>query len=413
MGYVGNQQTEGFSQVPAKQDLTGATGTSLTLTHAVASAEGIDLFINNVRQEPTEAYSVVGTAVTLTGSVVATDDIYVVYNSLARQTSTHPSNQALQATSGSFSGGLTLTSTNADANSGPQLDFYRNSASPADNDILGALLYTGKSSTGADKTYSSINGFISNVANANASGGIIFNTRNSDTLAERMRIDSSGNVVLNNASHLQFKDSGGTARDVLAIDAYNGLNINSAGGGSAAPIVFKANNTETMRIDSSGKLLINRTTGLSNGRLEINGGTAEGMSIQGGSNNYIVSWHNTSGTLIGSITGSSGSSTSYNTTSDYRLKTAVNYDWDATTRLKQLRPARFEWIADGDDAVPVDGFLAHEVQDIVPEAISGTKDAVDEDGNPEYQGIDQSKLVPLLVKTIQELEARITALEAS
>ncbi len=109
MGYVGNQQTEGFSQVPAKQDLTGATGTSLTLSHAVASAEGIDLFINNVRQEPTTAYSVGGdgVTVTLTGSVVATDDIYVVYNSLARQTSTHPSNQALQATSGTFSGTVT------------------------------------------------------------------------------------------------------------------------------------------------------------------------------------------------------------------------------------------------------------------------------------------------------------------
>ena len=92
MGYVGNQQTEGFSQVPAKQDLTGATGTSLTLTHAVASAEGIDLFINNVRQEPTTAYSVEGdgVTVTLTGSVVATDDIYVVYNSLALQTTVPP-----------------------------------------------------------------------------------------------------------------------------------------------------------------------------------------------------------------------------------------------------------------------------------------------------------------------------------
>lgn len=111
MGYVGNQQTEGYSQVPAKQDLTGATGTSLTLTHAVASAEGIDLFINNVRQEPTTAYSVGadGVTVTLTGSVVATDDIYVVYNSLARQTSTHPSNQHLNALSGTFSGGVSGT----------------------------------------------------------------------------------------------------------------------------------------------------------------------------------------------------------------------------------------------------------------------------------------------------------------
>ncbi len=110
MGYIGNQQTEGYSQVPPKQDLTGATGTTLTLSNAVASAEGIDLFINNVRQEPTTAYSVAGTAVTLTGSVVASDDIYVVYNSLALQTSTHPSNQALQATSGVFSGTVSAAS---------------------------------------------------------------------------------------------------------------------------------------------------------------------------------------------------------------------------------------------------------------------------------------------------------------
>jgi hypothetical protein len=118
MGYVGNQQTEGYSQVPAKQDLTGTTGTSLTLTHAVASAEGIDLFINNVRQEPTTAYSVGadGVTVTLTGSVVATDDIYVVYNSLARQTSTHPSNQALQATSGTFSGAVSAASATTTGN---------------------------------------------------------------------------------------------------------------------------------------------------------------------------------------------------------------------------------------------------------------------------------------------------------
>ncbi len=92
MGYIGNQQTEGFSSIPAKQDLTGATGTSLTLSHAVASAEGIDLFINNVRQESGEAYSIGGdgVTVTLTGSVVASDDIYVVYNSLALQTTVPP-----------------------------------------------------------------------------------------------------------------------------------------------------------------------------------------------------------------------------------------------------------------------------------------------------------------------------------
>jgi hypothetical protein len=88
----------------------------------------------------------------------------------------------------------------------------------------------------------------------------------------------------------------------------------------------------------------------------------------------------------------------------------------ALDRVNQLQPKRFNFIADADTTV--DGFLAHEVQDIVPEAISGEKDAVDGQGNPEYQGIDQSKLVPLLVKAIQEqqaiiddLKTRIEALE--
>ena len=96
---------------------------------------------------------------------------------------------------------------------------------------------------------------------------------------------------------------------------------------------------------------------------------------------------------------------------DYRLKENVNYSWDATTRLKQLKPARFNFIADREKGT-VDGFIAHEVSSVVPEAITGAKDAVDDDNKPIHQGIDQSKLVPLLVKTIQELEARITALEA-
>jgi hypothetical protein len=105
----------------------------------------------------------------------------------------------------------------------------------------------------------------------------------------------------------------------------------------------------------------------------------------------------------------------------------------ATDRLKELKPVNFAWKVDGSR---VDGFLAHEAQAVVPESVSGSKDAMktekyevspavtDEEGNvtteavmgerevPDYQGIDQSKLVPLLVATIQELEARITALEA-
>ena len=114
-------------------------------------------------------------------------------------------------------------------------------------------------------------------------------------------------------------------------------------------------------------------------------------------------------TEVGKIT-STGSSTVYATSSDHRLKENVDYTWDATTRLKQLKPARFNWIADATNTL-VDGFIAHEAATVVPESVTGEKDAVDVDSNPVMQGIDQSKLVPLLVKTIQELEARITILE--
>ena len=145
---------------------------------------------------------------------------------------------------------------------------------------------------------------------------------------------------------------------------------------------------------------------------------------------YHYFFQNGNGT-VGNIQ-SNGSSTAYNTSSDYRLKENVDYTWDATTRLKQLKPARFNFIADDTNTL-VDGFIAHEVSSVVPEAVSGEKDAMTEevlyvegDDIPEGksvgdvktaaainpQGIDQSKLVPLLVKTIQELEARITALEA-
>jgi hypothetical protein len=105
MPYIGNQAVQGYSSVPTKQDLTGATGTSLTLTHSVSSNESIDLYINNVRQEPGTAYTVAGNTVTLTGTVIATDDIYVVYNALALQTTVPPDGSI---TTAKFAAGLSL-----------------------------------------------------------------------------------------------------------------------------------------------------------------------------------------------------------------------------------------------------------------------------------------------------------------
>jgi hypothetical protein len=260
--------------------------------------------------------------------------------------------------------------------------------------------------------------------------------------SERMRIDSSGNVGIGTTSpsRLLYVQESGTGSS-------RGISINTATAGGNAGIGFATGGTdrfsidtvgsagsealrfyswtssaERMRIDSSGNLLVGTTT--AGGKQTItqssSGGIGSVVNFSGsggvGYHGKFLSsvgtayfgWWKYNGSVVGSIT-STGSSTSYNTSSDYRLKENVVELTGATERLKQLNPSRFNFIADADTTV--DGFLAHEVADVVPEAISGEKDAVDADGNPEYQGIDQSKLVPLLVATIQELEARITQLE--
>ena len=157
-----------------------------------------------------------------------------------------------------------------------------------------------------------------------------------------------------------------------------------------------------------------------------------GISLTPNNNSTTyIQFHNSGASGVGSISGN-GSNTAFNTSSDYRLKENVEYDWDATTRLKQLKPARFNWIADEDNTL-VDGFIAHEVSSIVPEAITGEKDAMTKevlyvDGDDDIpegkkvgdvrqasqidpQGIDQSKLVPLLVKSLQEAIAEIDTLK--
>ena len=163
-------------------------------------------------------------------------------------------------------------------------------------------------------------------------------------------------------------------------------------------------------------------------------GTDLGIFVSGntvGGTHYSMRFYDNVNGVCGSIS-NGATSTAFNTSSDYRLKENVDYTWDATTRLKQLKPARFNWIVDDTNTL-VDGFIAHEVSSVVPEAVTGDKDAMiaevlyaEGDDIPEGksvgdvkkaaeidpQGIDQAKLVPLLVKTIQELEARITALEA-
>tara|TARA_R110002072_G_scaffold13980_7_gene58289 strand:+ start:4125 stop:5795 length:1671 start_codon:yes stop_codon:yes gene_type:complete len=251
------------------------------------------------------------------------------------------------------------------------------------------------------------------------------------------------------------------------------------GNQTASDLVFYSESTEHMRISSAGEVLIGYSSGSwadSYGSTHYSGGSAI-YHVNGGvaiilrratSYGDIMQFSHSVGgaAYVGSIS-VAASSTAYNTSSDYRLKENVVDLTGATTRVAQLQPHRFNFIRDPDTTV--DGFVAHEVADIVPEAITGTKDEmrdvenaiVDADGAileegkteaewvagkeptlvseatedevavyadpiyaadtawhstltvPEYQGIDQSKLVPLLTAAIQELTARITALESA
>jgi hypothetical protein len=129
-----------------------------------------------------------------------------------------------------------------------------------------------------------------------------------------------------------------------------------------------------------------------------------------GSNRDFIRFHNNSNTDIGAIEHNGSTSVAYLTSSDYRLKENVVPLTGAADRIKQIPVHRFNFIAE--PSRTVDGFLAHEAQAVVPECVSGAKDEVDADGNPVYQGIDQSKLVPLLTAALQEAIAKIETLEA-
>jgi len=167
------------------------------------------------------------------------------------------------------------------------------------------------------------------------------------------------------------------------------LVFSTSASGSGSP-------TERMRIDKDGNTrFLGQNVVVTRMQRNSGTGTVIELGIDG----------NTPGTISCTTT-----TTSYNTSSDYRLKENVTTVTDGITRLQQLKPSRFNFIEDPDRTV--DGFIAHEVQAVVPEAITGEKDAEDEDGKPIYQGIDQSKLVPLLTAALQEAIAKIETLEA-
>jgi hypothetical protein len=248
---------------------------------------------------------------------------------------------------------------------------------------------------------------------------------------ERMRIDSSGNVGIGQTPTAY----GATVRTVEAyIAGAAGYTLVSAASASVKteisageanllgqvgtrtnhPLAIKTNDTERARIDSSGNLLVGTTTFQGKFTVTATGATTiDCARTETTLANQIV-LRNGNG-AVGSIT-TNGSATAYNTSSDYRLKHDIAPMQNALATVAQLKPVTYKWNVDDSES---QGFIAHELQAVVPDCVTGEKDAVDSEGNPQYQGIDTSFLVATLTAAIQEqqqmietLQAKVAALEA-
>jgi len=222
---------------------------------------------------------------------------------------------------------------------------------------------------------------------------------------EAMRISSSGNLLYSGRILPASTTVGGTAAAPLVCIGYDydsGFfqpSINTIG--------FSTGGSERMRIDSDGTLLVNTTSQKSTEKVSVvfsaTGGETGYESVASGNvvSTHFEFWNNTTNN-VGRIT-TNNTSTTYSTSSDYRLKENVVPMVGSIDRVKQLKPSRFNFLVEPDKTV--DGFIAHEAQEVVPEAVTGEKDG------EEMQAIDQSKLVPLLTSALQEAIAKIETLE--
>ena len=399
-----------YTATAGQTSFSGAGSEGATLSYT--DSNFVDVYQNGVKLGDADYTSTSGTAIVLAQGASVDDLVEIIVFDAFSAADT-----VSKADGGTFDGNVTMAGT---------LDVTGNGTVGGTLGITGAV-----------------------TANAGVSvDNITIDGTEIDLSSGDLTVDVAGNIILDaDGGVVRFYDGGTQIGNFANNSSELHVNvsvqdkdfvINGNDGGSTV---------EAARFDMSagGRLQLGGTNFLKNGDLQVfDGGVFRSTdyynstavivaySASDTSGGIYVDFLNSSGTRIGAIKRNGTSAVSYNTSSDYRLKENVSYDFDATTRLKQLKPCRFNWISDETNTL-IDGFIAHEVSSIVPEAISGEKDALevwksgeelpdgvsvgdnklDEDGktiiNP--QGIDQAKLVPLLVKTIQELEARITALE--
>ena len=261
-----------------------------------------------------------------------------------------------------------------------------------------------------------------------ASGLVVFGTNNT----ERMRIDSSGNVGIGTSSpatDLHIFRSGTTtvasriSNGSVSMQTYVDANFCVTGTITNNPYIIITNNTERMRIDSSGNLLVGTTSsslGASVNGFAVLGTTSFAQSAPSANANCVLYkpasaaqtafiFFNTNNTFIASITQNGNSAVAYNTTSDYRLKNDVTPMENALAKVALLKPVNWKWKVDGSHG---EGFIAHELSEVIPYAVTGEKDAVNEDGSIKPQGVDTSFLVATLTAAIQELKVELDVVKA-
>mgnify|MGYP003108636623 FL=1 len=230
-----------------------------------------------------------------------------------------------------------------------------------------------------------------------------------------MRIRSNGSA--GDTAYMAFDGSANSTRARIG---------NEIGSGGHGNLVFEVRNestsnlTESFRIRQDNEILFFQTTtaipassGTVGAAIRTTGGahfsTESSTALNINRNNTgDIQIFQRNGTVKGQIN-INASRTAYETTSDYRLKENITTLSDGITRLKTLKPSRYNFKSDPTNTI--DGFLAHELQSVVPMAVSGTKDEVDSENNPVYQGVDTSFLVPLLTAALQEAVAKIEVLE--
>jgi len=245
---------------------------------------------------------------------------------------------------------------------------------------------------------------------------------NAISFTQAMTLDASGNLGIGTTSPTATLQVAGTvkisnsnANNELTFTGTDFTNVFSEtssgfqfGTTSTGYLAFLTNNTERARIDSSGNLLVGKTAqDTSSVGFSVGSGGATRTVLTGTSTLDATQFYRAGGTNVGTITCTS-TTTTYNVTSDYRLKNVIGAVTGHGERLDALEPIEYEWKSNGSRTR---GFLAHKFQEVYADSVSGTKDAVDEEGNPKYQGMQAatSEVIADLVAEIQSLRQRLSA----